>query len=531
MAPATMATEATQPAAMVDSGVGAGPASGVSGGGIYSPETGPVDQGSGTSSAGDSGAGEYDGGRADDTGASSGGDSYAGDGHDTSRGDGEPLNADDFESLEDYAQALIEQREGRREKDQEDAGEDLPQDAGEAQYEQEAGQEPVEDGPVERDDEGREQTAGLALEEDDYFNARMLNEKINANPELRAALERSPELRNAMFRNARLASETARYKELFPDVESARYAAENAATFRHLDELFLNATTPEGTGRFLQKWAEMSVLADEQGRPVLENGAPKLHPAFTALLDNIRTNELKYLRQRAESQGDQELMAALDIIAERTTPASAAHDELPAHIRATAEQIKAREAELNRRQLEQQHAEQTRFDRSVGDDATSQINALIEPALQKAALTDFVRQSAREKIDTAIVEGLSRNRFFQARMAELSRYPLTAETRQQRVNLILSHVQAIAGPIVRQVLSQATAPVVAAQAARQNRLTSQIERSRTEPRSTTGNFAMEARRSPEQMFEQIKANYAREHGEEPSAQKLIELWAMARRQR
>lgn len=334
-----------------------------------------------------------------------------------------------------------------------------------------------------------------------------------------------------MFRNARLASETAQYKEVFPDVQSARYAAETSATFRQLDDLFLNATTPEGTGRFLQKWAEMSVLADEQGRPVLENGVPKLHPAFSGLLDNIRNNELRFLRSQAEKQGDQELVAALDIIAERNAPAAAAHDELPPHLRATAEQIQAREAELNRRQMQHQQAEQAQFDRSVGDDSTNQINALIEPALQKAALTDFVRQTAREKIDNAIVESLSRNRFFQARMAELSRYPLTAETRQQRVNLILSHVQAIAGPIVRQVLSQATAPVVAAHAARNNRITAQVERSRTEPRSTTGNFAMQARKSPEQMFEQIKSEYANEHGEEPSAQKLIELWTLARRQR
>ena len=135
---------------------------------------------------------------------------------------------------------------------------------------------------------------------------------------------------------------------------------------------------------------------------------------------------------------------------------------MPPHIRAAAEQIKAREAELNRRQLEQQHAEQSRSDQFVGDEATQKIDALIEPALNKAALSDFVRQTAREKIDNAIVESLGRNKFFQARMAELSRYPLTPQARQQRVGLIMSHVQAVAGPIVRQVLREASQPVMRA---------------------------------------------------------------------
>jgi len=515
MAPATVGSEAAQSAG---SSAGA-----FVGGGVSTPDSG-------------SGSGGYDGGSGGaeteslgsvggSEGQGYGGDAASDSASDSGLGSGGGLDPDDFDSLEDYAQALIDRRASGD--DDEADGEGL--DGEETGVEQAADE---DGGPEQGDpDQGDEQGSGLELSEDDYFNPKLLNEKINSTPELRAALEKAPEMRNAMFRNARLASETSRYKELFPDVDSARYAAETSATFRQLDDLFLGATSPQGTGRFLQKWAEMSVLADAQGRPILENGVPKLHPAFTGMLDNIRTNELKYLRQKAETQGDQELVAALDIIAERNSPASAAHDELPPHLRATADQIKAREAELNRRQLQQQQAERGRFDRAVGDDSTNRINSLIEPVLQKAALPEFVRQTAREKIDNAIVGSLAKNRFFQARMAELGRYPLTAETRQQRVNLIMSHVQAIAGPIVRQVLSQATAPVLAAHEARRNRIATQVERSRTEPRSTTGNFAMQASRSPEQLFEQIKSEYASEHGEEPSAQKLIELWTLARRQR
>ena len=251
MAPGTVAVEATQSAAnpVVSS---------------------PVGGNAGGDTGADSGGGVYEGSSGSSRSGGESGESYAGDGaregaSDASR---EPLSADDFDSLEDYAQALIEQRQNRADKDGEDQdwegegpdSEGLEDESPESEEPEgeEAEQQTADDefeSSLDRD-EGR---PGLELEEDDYFNPKLLNEKINASPELRAALEKSPELRNAMFRNARLASETSRYKELFPDVESARYAAETSATFRQLDDLFLNATTPEGTGRFLQKWAEMSL--------------------------------------------------------------------------------------------------------------------------------------------------------------------------------------------------------------------------------------------------------------------------------
>jgi len=441
------------------------------------------------------------------------------------------LNLDDFESLEDYAQALIEKKQSADTEEEQSALSTQP-----SAKDQENPQLDGEQSPAGTAEENPEDSPGeqprLGIEDEDVFSPRDLNERINSNPELKQALESDPGLRNAVFRNARLASEASKYREVFPDVESAQYAAQSAATFRELDDLFLNAASPQGTGRFLQKWAEMAMLTDEAGRPIVENGAPKLHPAFTSMLDNLRNNELDFLRQKAEKTGDQELMAALDIVRERTSPASRAQDEeLPPHIRAAAEQIKAREAELNRRQLEQQYAEQVRSDRFVGDEATQKIDALIEPALNKAALSDFVRQTARERIDNAIVEGLGRNKFFQARMAELNRYPMTPQARQQRVNLIMSHVQAIAGPIVRQVLREASQPVMRAQEERKAKIDAQVVRSRSEPRGATSASFAGKPLPPEQLFERIRSDYAREHGEEPSMQKLLELWAVARRQR
>ncbi len=446
-----------------------------------------------------------------------------------SDGDQRELSLQDFDSLEDYAQALIDKKHSAIGTQQ--SGDDTQNQEPDEEAFAQAPEDPI-DGEQEEHPLDQQAETGFDLEDNDVVSPKDLNERINENPALRQAFESDPALRNAVFRNARLAAETSKYKEVFPDVESAQYAAQSAARFREVDELFLNATTPEGTSRFLQKWAEMAVLTDEQGNPIIDQGMPQLHPAFTSLLDNMRNNELEFLRQTAEKNGDQELMAALDIVRERVSPASRAQDnELPPHIRAASEQIRARELELNRRQLQQQHAEHARFNHVVGEDATQKIDALIEPALDKAALSDFVRQTAREKIDDAIVASLGRNRFFQARMSELARYPLTPQTRQQRLNLIMNHVQAIAGPVVRQVLREASQPVMRAQENRRSRIDAQVARSRSEPKGATSASFTGKSLAPEQLFEQIRNDYSSQHGEEPSAQKLIELWALARKQR
>lgn len=429
------------------------------------------------------------------------------------------LSAQNFDSLEDYAQALLDQKQGESQSQSQSA----------AQPETEPEQQPAEaeqteiEQPEQTEPEPAQQ---LNLEDDQVFSPRELNDRINSSPALRQALEADPELRNSMFRNARLASEAAKYKEVFPDVESAKYAMENAATFRQLDELFLNSATPEGATSFLQHWAGMAMLRDQQGNPIVENGLPRMHPAFSGFLDHINNRQMDFIRQKAEREGDQELLAAVDVIRERTSASSQPQDhELPPHLRAAAENIRRRELELNRQQLEQHRTAQTAFDQNVGREAQAKIDALINPVLEKAALSDFLRQTAREKIDSALLDALNKNRFFQTRMAELARSPRTAETRQQRLNLIISHVQSVAGPIVRQVLKEASAPVIARQQERQQKIEAQVARSRSEPRSTAGPSFTGRQKAPEQLFQQIRNQYIEEHGEEPSIHQLMELWA------
>lgn len=386
----------------------------------------------------------------------------------------------------------------------------------------------------------------LDLEGEDVLSTKALNDRINANAALKQALEADQPLRNAMFRNARLASEAAAYKELFPDLDSARYAADHAATYASLDHAFMNAGSRQGAEQFLSRWAQMAMLTDENGNVLRDqNGNPRMHGAWSSVNQHIFDSQIDFVRRNAERTGDHELVAALDVIRESISPSFPAPgsptradfardgvraDELPPHLRAAAESINRREQELTRQQLMQQEKAARAFEDSLGEAASEKINALIQPALEKAALSDFVRQTAREKIEDAIAESLDNNRFFQSRMAELSRFPSSEEARQQRLNLIMTHVQAIAGPIVRQVLREASQPIIKAQEDRRAKIESQIARTRSEPKSVGGAALPNGTsQTPEQILATAKTQLRDELGDEPSMQQVIERFAKLRK--
>lgn len=441
------------------------------------------------------------------------------------------LSPQDFGSLEDYAQALIDKKQSAQSEEDQGAQPEaaaVPEDESSVSTGDEATatEENADDSPS-----GAAVAHELDLENEEFLSTKGLNDKINANAALKQALEADQPLRNAMFRNARLASEAAGYKEIFPDLDSARYAADQAATFAGLDHAFLNAGSKQGAEQFLGHWAQMALLTDENGNVLRDqSGNPQMHNAWSSVNQHIFDSQLDFVRKKAERSGDHELVAALDVIRESVSPSLPATDELPPHLRAAAESINRREQELTRQQLMQQERAARAFENSVGEAASEKINALVQPALEKAALSDFVRQTAREKIENAIVEGLSNNRFFQSRMAELSRFPASEEARQQRLNLIMTHVQSMAGPIVRQVLREASQPVIKAQEDRRAKIESQIARTRSEPRSVGGAALLNGtNQTPEQILATAKTQLRDELGDEPSMQQVIERFARLRR--
>ena len=448
------------------------------------------------------------------------------------------LSPQDYDSLEDYAQALMDKKQSAHgQPGSSTASAQQPETADSSPAEQDRNdnqeieaaelqsEQPADDSSAEASSAAADYP--LDLDNEDFLSTKALNDRINANAALKQALEADQSLRNVMFRNARLASEAAGYREVFPDVESARLAANHAAEFAALDHSFLNAENRQGAEQFFSRWAQMAMLNDENGNALRDQyGNPRMHPAWSAVNDHLFHSQLDYVRNKAEKTGNHELLAALDVIRDGISPSSPALAELPPHLQAAADSINRREQELTRQQLAQQQREAETFEVAVGEEASSRINALVEPVLEKAALSDFVRQTAREKIESAIVDSLDRNRFFQARMAELKRFPINDETMEQRLNLLMTHVHSIAGPIVRQVLREAAQSVMKAQEERRAKIESQIARTRSEPRSVGGAGPMNgANQRPEQLLATAREQLRDELGDEPGLQQVIERFA------
>ncbi|HEY6352002.1 MAG TPA: hypothetical protein VI636_21615 [Candidatus Angelobacter sp.] len=228
--------------------------------------------------------------------------------------DGE-LSPQDFGSLEDYAQALIEKKQSAQSNENQGA---QPEAA--AAPEDESSVSPGDEGvATEEDAEDSPPEVGaqppsaanlnLDLENEEFLSSQGLNDKINANTALKQALEADQPLRNAIFRNARLASEAAGYKEIFPDLDSARYAADQAASFAGLDYAFLNAGSRQGAEQFLGRWAQMAMLTDENGNVLRDQGGnPRMHSAWSSVNQHIFGSQLDFVRRNAERTGDHELV-------------------------------------------------------------------------------------------------------------------------------------------------------------------------------------------------------------------------------
>ncbi len=471
------------------------------------------------------------------------------------------LSVDDFGSLAEYAEALVKQRAEQKNASAAPVAETVeavveqpPADGapetivpdGDTPAEVPAPAEPT----AEQLEKGPEE-----LEFSEILTAPKLTKAIDSNPELKAILGKDPSLRNELYRNARLAGETAQYREIAPTIKDAIEMRDQAVNYSTIDSAFEMATTPEGVNAFLNKWGQMALMddgkggvdlqRDAQGNPIPDGRGgfkPKLHPAFTNIFSQIendaRTRVWASFDKIDPNKQDGEYQAALDIVRERMTPSSrGADDELPEAQRIA---LNARQAELDRREQEQtrtlqaqKQAETQRFDRAVGEEATSKIQSLIEPALKKLNLAEGIRDVAREKIEESIFATLSKNQRFLVRMAQLERLPMTAETRQVRANVILEHVNAIAGQILREVTTPLLQPVIqqvtTAAAAKAAKVATQTANSRSEVRSSAGPAIVAQKATPEATFEKIKSEFAVKNNRPPEPHEIVNLWAAARR--
>lgn len=329
-----------------------------------------------------------------------------------------------------------------------------------------------------------------ALDLDEPIAPSALEQKINSNPELKALLDKDPSLRGEMFKAARLGQETFQYKEVFPTVESAKIAAVDASERRQFE-----AAWNAGPKGFIDSLVDFNTIKDANGNPVKDaNGHIQVDPSLTNVLDFIGNNEFEYRfnnwlkeeRAQAEREGNDEAIAALDILtARKNSPNRAgASEDVPEHIKTREAALKAKEDASARQDAERlQVAKGQAFDAVIAK-ADISVNKLIDPIIDKSALSDFAKKQAKQVIHDKLEASMQADREYQSRKLayDNAKHALSEKEQGEYSALVTTTAQNKLGRIIREVMEEAGKPAITAQAAKQQKVAAQQKRSQQELR-------------------------------------------------
>jgi len=339
--------------------------------------------------------------------------------------------------------------------------------------------------------------------------------------------------RDQFFKTVREHGEFKRVAELFPDVESAHEAQANAAAWLTADHVFSEAHKPEGTVNFIRY-----LMDREQEDPILSNGKSVVREMF----DNMRAWDLEHYEKQFKSKGDEEGLAALEVLRERIgAQAGAPFGE---NLRAAGDQqmspqlaqrlaaVQAREQALSRRESERQTQVDAQFRQSIRQDIDWEFDKLIEPALDAGAFSDAIRDACQEKIYDRVMEVLDGNQLQRAQSDALLRKGSSPENQRAIVALKMKYLNTVAPQIIRQTIREFSSPVVRAQAERDARQKEQEQRSRSEPKGVASPATTpQATNSPAQFVTKAIADLTKENGgRRPSQDQIIERVVLLKQQ-
>jgi hypothetical protein len=338
--------------------------------------------------------------------------------------------------------------------------------------------------------------------------------------------------RDQFFKAVREHGEFKKVAEMFPDVESAQEAQASAANWMTADHVFSEAHTPEGTVNFIRYLMER-----EQENPILPNG----QSVVRAMFDNMRAWDLEQYEKQFRSKGDEEGLAALEVLRERFgaqagAPAGSAapavrEEQMSPQLAQRLAAVQAREQALSRRESEQQTQLDAHFRDSIGADLNREFDKLIEPALKAGAFSGAIREACEDKIYDRIMDVLDANQLYRAQSEALFRKGASPENQQAIVALKLKYLNTVAPPIIRQTIREFASPVVRAQAERDARQKEQEQRSRSEPKGVAGAPSAPGPVSPAQFVTRAIADLTKENGgRRPSQDQIIERVVLLKQQ-
>lgn len=342
--------------------------------------------------------------------------------------------------------------------------------------------------------------------------AEKLAEAIKNTPELEAALAKAGIDKEVLFQTARDAALASQFTELFPTVEAAQFANENANHFYNIEESFPAIQTVEDLDKFIMDvMLPLSIIPGADGKPqMMEDGKTfktdgsvsrflKLGTDYDmGMSGNIADQILAAANQLPDSEGKtaqkeyaESLKAAVDFIQEfrnngyRMPTAKSRTSELPPDVKARLENAERIERESRDRETQTQKQQEDLFDKTVEDDTVKFGEGLISELLNATNLNDKAKESAAKEIYAELAKELPGDKTFKRMAAQYRAQGLNDTTKQKLVALNKNTIKGKYAKIVERVVGERGGQVISAAAARQNKIATQIDTDRLNPGTTS----------------------------------------------
>jgi hypothetical protein len=343
------------------------------------------------------------------------------------------------------------------------------------------------------------------LEVEAIVTPELLSQMVTDNPDFGKLLSADARLKGQLYKTAREAAELKPYREIFPDLESAKTAMDHSATWVDVRETFLGSTTREGTMASLNKIASLSYERDADGNVVMRDGKPVMGEDFFGFVDNVVGLDLEHraqdvaarlkadnYRSEEERARDQRVQDALGVLREDSAATSPALEAQPDAIRRRLEELDRRERALEARQHGEKVEERRAFEQGLQSEAHTRIQDGIQKILenvekQGGVVSPYLKNILPKAIGAKLIRKIQANPALQEQMHSLQRLPLGDASRQRRLAAIDRAVQQYLPDVAREELREAGVQITQASAAKRAKIEAQIDSTRkTEPKGSTG---------------------------------------------
>jgi hypothetical protein len=358
---------------------------------------------------------------------------------------------------------------------------------------------------VAEDSPAATQEEDFQLELEAVVTPEVLSQMVTDNPEFGKLLEGDSRLKGQLYKTAREAAELKPYREIFPDLDSAKAAHDHSSTWIDVRETFLGSTSREGTMASLSKIAELSYERDADGNVVMQNGKPVIGEDFFGFVDNVVGLDLEHraqdvtarlkansYRTEEERTRDQRVNQALQVLREESAATSPAIEAEPEALRRKAAELDRRERALNVRQHGEKVEERRSFESGLQTEAQTRIHEGISRIIanvekQGGVVSPYLKNILPKAIGAKLIRKIQANPALQDQMHSLQRLPIGDASRQRRLAAIDRAVQQYLPDVAREELREAGVQIANASAAKRAKVDAQIDSTRkTEPKGSTG---------------------------------------------